>query len=133
MKNCIDHLGIIVRNLERILPLYTDILGLEVTRTEIVEGEKVKVALLPAGGMRIELIEPQSADSPAGRYLERHGEGLHHICLRVPDIHETCKRCREAGIRLLNEEPKDGAEGRKYVFLDPKQTGRVLIELCQIP
>ncbi len=133
MKNHIDHLGIIVRNLDDSIPFYTDILDLKVTHTETVEEENIKVALIPGGDMKIELIQPLSNDSAAGKYLEKHGEGLHHICYKVPNIRQACEKCRKAGIRLLNEEPKKGANEREYVFLDPKDTGSVLVELAQIP
>jgi len=132
MKNHIDHLGIIVRNLDERIPFYTDILDLKVTHRETIEGENVNVALIPGGEMKIELIEPLSNDCSAGKYLEKYGEGLHHICYRVPNIRQACEKCKESGIRLLNEEPKQGANGRKYVFLDPTSTGRVLVELAQI-
>jgi methylmalonyl-CoA epimerase len=133
MKNHIDHLGIVVKSLDESLRFYTDILGLEVTRTETVDGEDVKIALLPGGGINIELIEPRGPDSHAGRFLKTHGEGLHHISYQVPNIVEACRRCSENGIRILNEEPLNGANGRRYIFLDPKTTNHVLVELCQVP
>jgi methylmalonyl-CoA/ethylmalonyl-CoA epimerase len=133
MKNHIDHLGIIVRNLDDSIPFYTDILDLKVSHTETIEAEMIEVALIPGGDMKIELIQPLSNDSAAGKYLEKHGEGLHHICYKVPNIRQACEKCRKAGIRLLNEEPKKGANGTEYVFLDPKSTGRVLVELVQVP
>ncbi len=133
MKNHIDHLGVIVRDLDKSIPFYTDVLDLKVAQIETVEGENVRVALIPGGETKIELIEPLSSDCPAGKYLEKYGEGLHHICYRVPNILEACRKAEEAGIRLLSNEPKKGANGKEYVFLDPKTTGRVLVELAQYP
>ncbi len=132
MKNKVDHIGIIVRSLDESIPFYRDLLQFEVTGVERVESEEIKVAIMPCGDLNIELIEPLSGDCHAGRYLERHGEGMHHISYRVPDIFNAVSRCREAGIGTLGEDPKKGAGGKLIIFLDPKMTGRVLVELCQV-
>ncbi len=92
--------------------------------------EKVRVAMLPLAGSRIELLEPAEADSPVGRFLEKRGEGLHHVALRVPNLNETVEKLRAAGARLLNE-PRAGAGGHLYVFVHPTSTGGVLLELIQ--
>jgi len=132
MNKQIDHIGIVVRSIESSVPFYSDILGLEVTHTEVIEEEKIKVAFIPFNDTNIELIEPLSPDCNSGKFLEKRGEGLHHICFRVEDIDEATRKCKEAGLRLLNEEPQIGAHGRKIVFINPKYTNRVLIELSQI-
>ncbi len=132
MNNKLDHIGIIVRSLDESIPFYRELLQFEVTRIERVESEAIKVAIIPCGDLNIELIEPLSGDCHAGRYLERHGEGMHHIGYRVPDISNAISRCREAGIATLGEEPKEGAGGKQIIFLDPKMTGRVLVELCEL-
>ena len=126
----IDHLGIAVRSLDAALRFYADALGMEAIAGETVELEKVKVALLPCGGPRLELLEPTSADSPIARFLEKRGEGLHHVALLVPDLGAAVERLKAAGARLLNE-PRPGAGGHRYVFLHPASTGGVLLELIQ--
>jgi LAO/AO transport system kinase len=127
----IDHLGIAVRSLEEALPFYVSELGLPVLSTEIVEQEKVKVAMLPAGeSARIELLEPVDSDSTIARFLEKRGPGLHHIAMCVPDLHATARRLESAGVRLLGS-PRRGAGGHLYVFVDPANTGGVLWELIQ--
>jgi LAO/AO transport system kinase len=127
----IDHLGIAVRSLEEALPFYVSQLGLPVLSTEIVEREKVKVAMLPAGeSARIELLEPVDTDSTIARFLEKRGPGLHHIAMCVPDLHATARRLESAGVRLLGS-PRRGAGGHLYVFVDPANTGGVLWELIQ--
>ncbi len=126
----IDHLGIAVRSIEQALGFYQGQLGLAVTGRETVAQEKVRVAMLPLAGSRIELLEPAEADSPVGRFLEKRGEGLHHVALRVPNLNETVEKLRAAGARLLNE-PRAGAGGHLYVFVHPTSTGGVLLELIQ--
>jgi methylmalonyl-CoA epimerase len=123
-------LGIAVRSLEQALGFYEGLLGLKVSATETVEQEKVRVAMLPLAGSRIELLEPTEADSPVGRFLEKRGEGLHHIALKVPDLDAAVERLRAAGARLLNE-PRPGAGGHLYVFVHPASTGGVLLELIK--
>jgi LAO/AO transport system kinase len=126
----IDHLGIAVNSLPEAESFYAS-LGLQVTHHESVSAEKVNVAMLPAGDARIELLEPAAPDSPISKFLERHGPGLHHIALRVPDLRATATRLRESGARLLNE-PREGAGGHLYVFVHPASTGGVLLELIQV-
>ena len=126
----IDHLGIAVESLEAALRFYRDQLGLAAGPRETVEGEKVNVAMLPAGGPRIELIEPAEPDSAVGKFLEKRGAGLHHLALKVPDLGAALERLRAAGARLLNE-PGQGAGGHRYVFVHPASTGGVLLELIQ--
>jgi methylmalonyl-CoA epimerase len=126
----IDHLGIAVRSLDQALRFYQDQLGLIPAARETVAQEKVNVAMLPLSGSRIELLEPTEADSPVGRFLDKRGEGLHHVALKVPDLAAAVERLRVSGARLLNE-PRAGAGGHLYVFVHPASTGGVLLELIQ--
>jgi len=126
----IDHLGIAVLSIDKALEFYQQQLGLTVSARETVEHEKVHVAMLPAGGPRIELLEPSDEDSVIGRFLAKRGEGLHHIAFRVPDLAASVATLKQNGARLLNE-PRRGAGGHLYVFVHPASTGGVLIELIQ--
>ena len=126
----IDHLGIAVKSLDDALRFYADQLGMPVLGRETVPHEKVNLAMLPAGGPRIELLEPSEPGSPIGSFLEKRGGGLHHIALRVPDLAAAVERLHAAGARLLNE-PRRGAGGHLYVFVHPASTGGVLLELIQ--
>jgi GTPase len=126
----IDHLGIAVKSIEAALGFYEGQLGMQVALRENVPQEKVNVAMLPAGGPRLELLEPVEADSVVGRFLARRGEGLHHVALRVPDLNAAVERLRAAGARLLGE-PQIGAGGHRYVFVHPSSTGGVLLELIE--
>lgn len=126
----IDHLGIAVRSLDKALEFYRDQLGLDVSLRETVAQERVNVAMLPMGEPRIELLEPAEADSVVAKFIEKRGEGLHHIALRVPDLAASVERLKSAGARLLNE-PRAGAGGHIYVFVHPSSTGGVLLELIQ--
>jgi len=126
----IDHLGIAVRSLDAALGFYAGVLGMEAAARETVAGEKVNVAMLACGGPRLELLEPIGDDSPIGRFLEKRGEGLHHVALRVADLDAAVERLKAAGARLLNE-PRQGAGGHVYVFIHPASTGGVLLELIQ--
>ncbi len=126
----IDHLGIAVRSLEQALRFYRDQLGLDVAMRETVAQEKVNIAMLPVGEPRIELLEPSAPDSLIAKFLDRRGEGLHHVALKVPDLHAYVEKLRGAGARLLNE-PRAGAGGHLYVFVHPSSTGGVLLELIQ--
>lgn len=126
----IDHLGIAVRSLDGALEFYEKQLGFRVGLRETVEQEKVKVAMLPAGGPRIELLEATSPDSVIAKFIEKRGEGLHHVAVKVPDLVATAQRLKESGARLLND-PRPGAGGHLYVFVHPASTGGVLLELIQ--
>ena len=126
----IDHLGIAVRSIDMALEFYQKQLGLTVSARETVAHEKVHVAMLPAGGPRIELLEPTEQDSVIGRFLAKRGEGLHHIAFRVPDLAASVATLKQSGVRLLGE-PQRGAGGHLYVFVHPSSTGGVLIELIQ--
>jgi methylmalonyl-CoA epimerase len=130
MSGSIDHLGIAVRSVEAALGFYRDQLGLAVTLRTEVEQEKVSVAMLAAGESRIELLEATGPDSTIAKFIEKRGEGLHHVCLRVPDLAAAVERLRAGGSRVLNE-PRLGAGGHKYVFIHPSSTGGVLLELVE--
>lgn len=126
----IDHLGIAVRSLDQALRFYRDQLGLDVAMRETVAQEKVNVAMLPVGEPRIELLEPSEPDSVIGKFIDKRGEGLHHVALKVPNLNASVEKLRAAGARLLNE-PRPGAGGHLYVFVHPSSTGGVLLELIQ--
>jgi LAO/AO transport system kinase len=126
----IDHLGIAVRSLDQALTFYENQLGLRVSMRENVEQEKVSVAMLPVGDPRIELLQPAGPDSVVAKFIEKRGEGLHHVALRVPDLRAAVERLRSSGARILNE-PRPGAGGHLYTFVHPSSAGGVLIELIQ--
>ena len=128
----LDHIGIAVVSLEAGLEVYRA-LGIRVDGIEEVGDQGVRVAFLPIGDARIELLEPTHDDSPIARHLERRGAGLHHISLRVPDIRSAMARLSEEGYRLLSEEPVRGAHDCLVCFVHPKSAGGVLIELSQTP
>ncbi len=129
-KPVLDHIGIAVESINSGLAIYKA-LGIDVEGVEEVEDQKVRVAFLPVGDTRIELLEPTHDTSPVARHLERRGAGLHHICLRVPDIRTAMAQLSEEGYRLLSEEPFEGADGCLVCFVHPKSAGGVLIELSQ--
>jgi GTPase len=126
----IDHLGIAVKSVDQALQFYQEQLGLPVSLRENVVKEKVNVAMLPLGEPRIELLEASALDSVIAKFIEKRGEGLHHVALKVPDLHAAVARLQTAGARILNE-PRAGAGGHLYVFVHPSSTGGVLLELIQ--
>ncbi|MDP8240644.1 MAG: methylmalonyl-CoA epimerase [Candidatus Hatepunaea meridiana] len=126
----LDHIGIAVRDLDEATEKY-QMLGITLGDREIVSEQGVQLQMLPGGDCRLELLQPISDDSPIAAFLEKRGEGLHHIALRVNDIRATLTRCKAAGVRLINEEPRAGAGGCLIAFINPKSTGGVLIELVQ--
>lgn len=126
----INHIAIVVNDLDESLKTYHDILGLPIGDREIIEEQAVEVAFLPAGDNLIELITPITEDSGVAKYLAKRGEGLHHICLEVPDVDEALAGMLARGAQLINETPVQAAEGRAF-FLHPKGTHGVLIELLE--
>ena len=126
----IDHLGIAVKSLEQARKFYQQ-LGMQVMPEEVVEAEKVRLAMVPLGESRIELLEPTSEESPIAKFLAKRGEGLHHVSLRVDDLTATVKRLKQQGVRLISEDVKIGAGGHMYVFVHPQSAGGVLLELVQ--
>ena len=127
----IDHLGIAVASISEALAFYRDMLGLELAGKETVEDQGVRVALLPIGESRIELLEPVSGETPVGRFLAKRGEGLHHICYEVDDLQSKLEELRLRGARLLEGYPRRGAEGKLVAFLHPASAHGVLVELVE--
>ena len=127
----LDHIGIAVDSIAESRRFY-EALGLVVEGEEEVPEQGVRVAFLPVGEGRLELLEPTSPDSPIARHLERRGPGLHHVCLEVSDIRRSMADLRERGFELLSEEPQSGAHGCLVVFVHPRSTGGVLLELSQV-
>ncbi|HET7751317.1 MAG TPA: methylmalonyl-CoA epimerase [Terriglobales bacterium] len=128
----IDHLGVAVKSLAAARTFYEN-LGLAVVGEETVEGEQVRLAMVPVGESRIELLEATSPESAIARFIAKRGEGLHHIALRVDDLAATVDRLKASGTRLISEDIKIGAGGHLYVFVHPSSTGGVLLELCEDP
>jgi methylmalonyl-CoA/ethylmalonyl-CoA epimerase len=126
----VDHLGIAVRSIAESRAFY-EALGLAVEAIEEVPGDQVRVAMIPCGAMRLELLEPTSPESPIARFLERRGPGLHHLCLATDDLGADDARLRAAGYQVLRPEPTRGAGGCWIQFVHPKSTGGVLLELSQ--
>jgi len=126
----IDHLGIAVKSLAAAKGIYQK-LGLTVSEEEVVEGERVKVVMIPVGESRLELLEPTSEDSTVARFLAKRGEGLHHVSLRVPDLAASVAKLKQDGVRFISDEIKVGAGGHRYVFVHPSSAGGVLLELVE--
>jgi methylmalonyl-CoA epimerase len=124
----INHLGIAVKSVKSAKSIYEK-LGMPISPEEIVEGEKVRVVMVSAGESKLELLEPTSEESTIARFISRRGEGLHHVCLQVPDLPMAVARLKSEGARLVSEEIKIGAGGHRYVFVHPHSTGGVLLEL----
>jgi methylmalonyl-CoA/ethylmalonyl-CoA epimerase len=127
----IEHIGIAVKNIESSNQLFTRLFGKEPYKTESVESEGVSTSFFIMGESKIELLEATSPDSPIAKFIEKKGEGIHHIAFEVEDIYQEMERLREEGFTLLAEEPKKGADNKLIVFLHPKGTNGVLVELCQ--
>lgn len=131
MLEKIDHLGIAVRDLEQALQVFCDKLGIEVGGVEEVAEQKVKVAFLPLGKSKIELLQSTDPEGAVARFIESRGEGIQHIAFRVKNLEETLARLKSSGVRLIDEKPRLGAGGARIAFLHPKSTCGVLIELCE--
>lgn len=131
MVNKIDHIGIAVKSIDEALKFYTDVLGLTCTGTEEVKEQNVKTAFIPAGESEIELLESTSDDGPIARFIEKKGEGIQHIALRVSDIEKSIEELKAKGIIFIDEKPRYGAGGAKIAFIHPKSTKGVLLELCE--
>lgn len=127
----IDHLGIATKGIDEALRFWQDALGLENVHTETVEDQKVRVAMLPLGESRIELLEPTSEQSPISNFLAKRGGGIHHIAVKVDDIRAALEKLKSEGARLIDEEPRTGAEGCLVAFVHPAASGGVLIELVE--
>jgi methylmalonyl-CoA epimerase len=130
MEFSIDHLGIAVKSLTTAKSIYEK-LGLGISPEEIVDQEKVRVVMVPLGESRLELLEATSDDSTIAKFIAKHGEGLHHVCLRVPNLAVAVEKLKSDGVRLVSNEIKTGAGGHRYVFVHPQSAGGVLLELVQ--
>jgi methylmalonyl-CoA epimerase len=126
----IDHLGIAVKSLAAAKGIYEK-LGLSVSPEETVEQEKLRLVMVPVGESRLELLEPTSEDSTIAKFIAKRGEGLHHVCMRVPDLVTAVEKLKKDGVRLVSEEIKVGAGGHRYVFVHPASAGGVLLELVE--
>lgn len=133
MYHKVDHIGIAVRSLEGALKVYESAMGLRAAGIEEVEEQRTRVALIPVGDSRIELLEAMDASSPIARFIDRRGEGLHHICFQVDNLAAELERLRQAGVRLVDAQPRRGAGGCWVAFIHPSDTGGVLVELSQPP
>ena len=130
MINKVSHIGIAVKDLDAAIEFYKK-LGLEVEEIEEVPSQKVKVAFIPVGDVRIELLTPTSDDSPVAKYIEKKGEGIQHLALAVDDLPKELEKAENNGIRLIDKEPRPGAHGADIAFLHPKSTNGVLLEFCK--
>jgi len=128
----INHVAVVVDDMEKALSFWRDALGIELHELHDVPAEKSQVAFLPLAGSEVELVMPTSDDSGIAKYLAKRGPGMHHICLEVDDIVSMLAQLRTKGIRLINEEPRTSADGKKYAFIHPESTSGVLVELYQL-
>jgi methylmalonyl-CoA epimerase len=126
----IDHLGIAVKSLSAAKGIYES-LGLAISPEEAVEGEKVRVVMIPVGDTRFELLEPTSPDSVIAKFVAKRGEGLHHVSLRVPNLAAAVEKLKKEGVRLVSDEIRTGAGGHRYIFIHPSSAGGVLLELVE--
>ena len=129
--NKIEHIGIAVKNLDEAIQTYTELLGTECYKTEAVESEGVKTAFFRVGESKIELLEASHENSPIAKFIEKKGEGIHHIAFDVTDIQQSMSELASKGFQLLNEQPKNGADNKLVAFIHPKSSNGVLVELCQ--
>jgi len=127
----IEHIGIAVKSIENSLPYYENVLGLKCYNIEEVADQKVKTAFFKVGQTKIELLEPTSEDSTVAKFIEKKGEGVHHIAFAVPDVAAALAEADAKGVQLIDKAPRGGAEGLNIAFLHPKSTCSVLTELCQ--
>ncbi|NLL61599.1 MAG: methylmalonyl-CoA epimerase [Candidatus Atribacteria bacterium] len=127
----IEHIGVAVKNIKDSLHIFQDIMGMECSGIEEVEEQKVKTACLPIGESKIELLESTSPEGTIAKYIEKRGEGIHHIALEVDDLNAVLTDLKKKGVELIDREPRYGVGGTKIAFLHPKSTNGVLIELCE--
>ncbi len=127
----IEHIGIAVKDLKKAIKYYEDTLGLECYSIEEVADQKVKTAFFKIGQTKIELLETTDRDGPIGRFIEKKGEGIHHIAFAVDELEKSLKEAKDKGVRLIDSEPRKGAEGLNIAFLHPKSTFGVLTEFCE--
>jgi methylmalonyl-CoA/ethylmalonyl-CoA epimerase len=129
----IDHIGIAVKSIDEVIDFYKEALGLEHTGYEVVEDQGVRVAFLNVGESRFELLEPLDETSPVAKFIEKRGEGIHHIALDVTDVKETLAEMKDKGMKLIDEAPRKGAHNKQIAFIHPKTTNGILLEVCQDP
>ncbi|MDR1732519.1 MAG: methylmalonyl-CoA epimerase [Synergistaceae bacterium] len=127
----IDHIGVAVKNLDSALKFWESTLGIKCTGVEEVAEQKVKTAFLPVKDTEVELLEPTADDSPVGKFIEKKGEGIHHLAIRVPDVQKALDELKAKGIRLIDEKPRRGAGGAKIAFIHPSATGGILLEISE--
>ncbi|MDR1873571.1 MAG: methylmalonyl-CoA epimerase [Synergistaceae bacterium] len=127
----IDHIGVAVKNLESSLKFWESTLGIKCTGVEEVAEQKVKTAFLPLKDSEIELLEPTADDSPVAKFIEKKGEGIHHLAIRVPDLQKALDELKAQGVRLIDEKPRRGAGGAKIAFIHPAASGGILLELSE--
>lgn len=130
--NQINHVAVVVDDMEKALAFWRDALGMDLHELRDVPAEKSQVAFLPLSGSEVELVRPTTDDSGIAKYLAKRGPGMHHICLEVDDIDGMMTQLKTKGIRLINEEPRTAADGKRYAFVHPESTSGVLVELYQI-
>ncbi|MGB8194709.1 MAG: methylmalonyl-CoA epimerase [Chitinophagaceae bacterium] len=126
----VEHIGLAVKSLEQSIPLFERLLNTQCYKTEMVDSENVQTAFFNTGDSKLELLESTTAEGVIAKYIDKKGEGIHHIAFEVPDIYAEMKRLKEEGFILLNDQPKEGADNKLVCFLHPKNTNGVLIELC---
>ena len=129
----VAHIAVAVRSVDQASQFFEKVLGLHCERTEVVETEKAKVAFFPVGETEIELVEGTEKGNPLEKFLEKRGEGIHHICLEVANLDETMTQLRAAGVPLLDDAPRPGADGTRVAFIHPKGAHGILIELVEVP
>ena len=128
----LNHVAVVVEDMEKSLSFWRDALGIELHELRDVPAEQSQVAFLPVAGAEVELVMPTTTDSGIARYLAKRGQGMHHLCLEVDDIEVMLSQLKAKQVRLINEEPRTSADGKKYAFIHPESTGGVLVELYQI-
>jgi methylmalonyl-CoA/ethylmalonyl-CoA epimerase len=129
----INHIALLVENIDASLEFWQDILGIEPSRISELPKEAARIAFLPVGESEIELVQPAATDSGLHRFLEKHGPGMHHLCLEVTDLTRLLQHLSAKGIQLINDEPKIADDGKLYAFIHPKSANGVLLELYQLP
>lgn len=131
MINQINHIAIAVKSIEEYIPFYKDVLKLKFLGIEEVSEQKVKVAMFTSGNVKIELLEPINENSPISKFLEKNGNGLHHIAFQTDDINEEIEGLKNKNIRMIDEKPRIGAHNTKIAFIHPKSSGKILTEICE--
>lgn len=127
----VDHIGIAVKDLEQAKKFYTEVLGMTALGEEVVDQQKVKVCFIPCGDSEVELLESTSPDGPIAKYIDKNGEGIQHVALRVDNLENALADLKEKGVRLIDEKPRYGAGGASIAFVHPKATGGILLELSE--